>query len=93
MSVMSGWVQAMVWGCDLISIFLSEATVAGDRRPLQKVRLRVYGEDGDEAAATDRKEHGGSVVTGARDCEQDCRSSAVHRQAKILERLGVQIPD
>jgi hypothetical protein len=52
------------------------SAVAGDRRHLQEVRVRVHCEDGDEAAATDRKEYGGRIVTSARDREQDRGSLA-----------------
>lgn len=41
----------------------------GDRRRLQKVCVRLLGEDGDQAAATDRKERGRSVVISADDCQ------------------------
>lgn len=52
------------------------SAVAGDRRHLQEVRVRVHCKDGDEAAATDRKEYGGRIVTSARDREQDRGSLA-----------------
>ena len=48
----------------------------GDRGRLAEVRLRLHGEDREQAAATDREEHGGSELVGASDRGEMGRSSA-----------------
>ena len=58
---------------------------------MQEVRLRLHGEDGDQASAADRKEHGRGESAGAGDRSQERGSSALHRQEKIFERHGVDI--
>ena len=64
---------------------------AGDRGCLQEVRLRVHGEDGDEAAAADRKEHSGRVFIGAGDRQQNSRSCARAPAGEDFRRFGVEI--
>src|SRR5271165_5917636 len=53
------------WQFDWVVEFdIKARAVAGDRGHLQE-RLRLFGEEGDEAAAADREEHGECVFIGA----------------------------
>jgi Transposase C of IS166 homeodomain len=49
----------------------------GGRGCMQEIRLQLHGEDGHQAAATDREKHRWSECSGAGDCGQDSRSPAL----------------
>jgi transposase len=67
--------------------------IAGDRRHLQKIRLRMHREDSYEATQPIEKSTAGASLLAHVIVSKIADHLPVHRQGKILERLGVRIPD